>query len=251
MMPISADHFVVLVRDLEQATADYEALGFTTQVRADSKPGHGAHYRFVVFKDGSYILLTQFVSDEVIATHRLGPDLLEGEGCADYSFVVPDVSETAAALEAAGGKTRGPVDVSNVLVDGSEWGLKLLMAGKGTEGDDALPFVVEDVKGRQFRIPAYTPHANGVTSLAGLSITSATAEKTAKSLGIILSAPVTPDGENFDVASEGAPIHVLADTGSPPIGRSRGGVYELVLTGTSETVLDIAKTHGLRLKITV
>lgn len=248
-MPVSADHFVVLVRDLEQATADYEALGFTTQVRADSKPGHGAHYRFVVFEDSSYILLTQFVSDEVIATHRLGPDLIEGEGCADYSFVVPDVAATATALQAAGGKTRGPVDVSNILVDGSEWGLKLLMAGKGTEGDDALPFVVEDVKGRGFRIPAYKPHANGVTSFAGLTITSADAESTAKALGIILGAPVSAHGEAFDVAAGAAPVKVLSDTGSSRIGRARGGVYEILLNGEKDMLLDIEKAHGLRLKV--
>jgi hypothetical protein len=226
-MPVSPDHFVVLVHDIERASADYEALGFTVQTRADSKPGHGAHYRFVVLKDGSYILLTQFVSQEVIATHRLGPDLLEGEGCADYSFVVANVKDTAEALKTAGGKTKGPVDVSNVLMDGSEWGLKLLMTGKGTEGDKALPFVVEDTIGRNFRIPAFKPHANGVTQLAGLTITSANAAQTARSLGIILDAPVENTGRSLRIPSPTASVEVFADTGSPRIGRSQGGLHEL------------------------
>lgn len=249
IMLVSPDHFVVLVHDIEKASGDYEALGFTVQTRADSKPGHGAHYRFVVLEDGSYILLTQFISQEVIASHRLGPDLAEGEGCADYSFVVKSVADTASALAAAGGKTKGPVEVSNVLADGSEWGLKLLMAGKGTEGDDALPFVVEDTVGRNFRIPAFKPHANGVTGLAGLKITSADAERTAQSLGIILGAPITPQGENFRIEARSAPVEVLLDDGPSRFGRSRGGVYEILLKGTDEGLMDLTLTHGLCLQV--
>jgi hypothetical protein len=248
-MPVSADHFVVLVHDIEKASADYESLGFTVQIRADSKPGHGAHYRFVVLEDGSYILLTQFISEEVIASHRLGADLLEGEGCADYSFVVASVAETAALLNAAGGKTKGPVAVSNVLIDGSEWGLKLLMAGKGTEGDDALPFIVEDTVGRNFRIPSFIPHTNGVTGLAGLKITSADAANTAKSLGIIVETPCAPSGQGFHIAAPTASIEVLADDSTPRFGRARGGVYELILRGKEEGLMDLARTHGLRLNI--
>lgn len=248
-MPATADHFVILVNDLEQASADYEALGFTVQSRADMKPGHGSHYRFVVLEDGSYLLLTQFLSPEVAASHRLGPDLAEGEGCADYSFTVASVEDTASALAAAGGKTKGPVDVSNVLVDGSEWGLKLLMTGKGTEGDDALPFVVEDTIGRNFRIPAFKPHANGVTRFTGLKLTSAEAEKTARSLGVILDAPVTPEGENFRIEVPSAPVEVLSDKGPSCFGRRCGGVYEILLKGTDESLMDLHLTHGLRLQV--
>jgi catechol 2,3-dioxygenase-like lactoylglutathione lyase family enzyme len=249
LMSVSADHFVALVHDIEKASADYETLGFTVQSRADSKPGHGAHYRFVVLEDGSYILLTQFLSEEVIATHRLGPDLAEGEGVADYSFVVPSVANTAAALAAASGKTRGPVDVSNVLVDGSEWGLKLLMTGKGTQGDDALPFVVEDTVGREFRIPSFKPHANGITRLAGLKITALDALKTATSLGLILQAPVEADGESLRIAAPFAPIEVLADNGMPRVGRSRGGVHEIIVKGSDTGLMDPALTHGVRLQV--
>lgn len=248
-MPVSADHYVVLVHDLEKASADYAKLGFTIQTRSDSKPAHGSVYRFVVLEDGSYILLTQFISDEVLASHRLGPDLVEGEGCADYSFVVDSVAETASALEAAGGKTRGPVSVDNVLADGSKWSLKLLMTGKGTEGDDALPFVVEDTAGRNFRIPAYKPHANGVTRLAGLKITSAHAQATANSLGTILGLPVVTNGENFSIAMTGALVEVLSDKGPSRIGRSRGGFHELVVKGKETGLMDLGLTHGMRLLV--
>lgn len=246
-MPVAADHFVILVTDIEQAQADYEALGFTVQSRADRQPGHGAHYRFVVLEDGSYLLLTQFVSPEVAATHRLGPDLAEGEGFADYSFVVGSVVDTGAALQAVGGKTRGPVAVQNVLKDGSEWGLELLMTGKGTGGDDALPFVVQDVKGRAFRIPAYRPHANGITRLAGLRVASADAEATARALGIVLQAPAEAEDGSFRIAAGDVVVEVPGD--AAPTGRKRGGVFEILLNGRNTGLLDLTLSHGARLRV--
>ena len=81
-MPLNADHFIVLVSDINQATHDYRVLGFTVQERAD-KVSHGVLYRFIVFEDSSYILLTAFTDPAVQARHRLAPILQEGEGWAD------------------------------------------------------------------------------------------------------------------------------------------------------------------------
>lgn len=233
------DHFVILVRDLEQAAADYEALGFTVQTRADKSPSHGANYRFVVMADGSYLLLTQFLSDEVIASHRLGADLAEGEGFSDYSFTLADVDATAAQLAELGLPTRGPVAVENVLEDGSEWGLRLLMTGKGAAGaDTALPFVVSDTKGREFRIPAYIPHANGAGAIKGLRLTSANAQDTANSLAVILGNPLDQMAYS---------IEVLPDQRAQKFGRARGGLYEILIDGPADGLLDLAKSHGARL----
>ncbi|WP_138472296.1 VOC family protein [Poseidonocella sp. HB161398] len=249
-MSASADHFIVLVRDIDQAVADYRTLGFTVQSRADSEC-HGALYRFVVLADGSYILLTQFTSDEVIARHRLGPDLAEGEGFADWSFTVADVASVTEAVAAAGGDTRGPVTVSNVLADGSKWGLKLLMTGKGTRGtrgDDTLPFVVEDTHGREFRIPAYAPHPNGIERVAAIRATSPRPADSARSLAVALGTET--DGTTVPVA-QGIVSFVDAAAASPA-GRIRGGLYELDLAGSGASaaeMLDLGLTHGARLNV--
>ena len=98
-------------------------------------------------------------------------------------------------------RPHGARDVSNVLRDGSKWGLKLLMTGRGTGGDDALPFVVEDVEGRGFRIPAYQPHANGVTAVDRVRIASSDPAATASRLALILglgpAVPASKSGRAF------------------------------------------------------
>ena len=110
-LTIAFDHLVLLVHDLEAASADFRRLGFTVLERVDTE--HGAtRFRFISFADGAYILLTAFADDEARAGHRLGEVLDHGEGWADYSLVVPDAGAVAAALGAAGHETRGPVRVS-------------------------------------------------------------------------------------------------------------------------------------------
>ena len=242
-MTSPADHFIVLVTDIDAAVRDYQALGFTVQTRADSQ-SHGALYRFVVMADGSYILLTQFTSDEVIAKHRLGPDLLEGEGFADWSFTIRDADATTAKVVAAGGQTRGPVTVANVLATGEAWGLKLLMTGKGTGGDSALPFVVEDTHGRAFRIPAFVPHANGIARIVEIRASSDEPLRAAEVLGATLDAPVT----GTSVAAEPAPVVFVASADAAGKARARGGLYELVVTGgDAQGLMDTTLTHGARL----
>src|SRR5690606_30298033 len=137
---IAFDHFVLLVNDLDTASRDFAALGFTVLERADTSHGSTA-FRFVSFAAGSYILLTAFRSPEGQASHRLGPVLDAGEGWADWSFVGPDATAAAASLSKNGFANKGPVPVSNVLAGGERWALDLLMTGRGSGGDFALPFL--------------------------------------------------------------------------------------------------------------
>src|SRR5690606_18512107 len=56
------------------------------------------------------------------------------------------------------------------LRDGRPWGVRLILAGVGA-GTSALPFVLEDIEGRDLRIPRdAVRHANGVTGAAGGSV---------------------------------------------------------------------------------
>lgn len=254
-MSLNADHFIVLVADMDRAVADFEALGFTVSERADST-SHGAIYRFVVLADGAYILLTAFTDPAVRARHRLAPVLDEGEGWADYSFVVPSVADAAAAMGRLGSPVAGPVEVANTLRGGERWGLNLLMTGRGTGGDDALPFVVEDVAGRDHRIPSFRPHANGAKSVAAVRIASTQPERTADALVALTGAAraaqaATVDGRTAVRLEAGeAAIEVFDDGVAPRLGRTGGGLYELELTGeTPVELMDLALAHGARIRV--
>jgi len=254
-MALNADHFIVLVADMEKAVADFRSLGFTVQERADST-SHGALYRFVVMSDGSYILLTSFTDAAVLAKHRLGPIMQEGEGWADYSFTVPSVTDATSALAELNSPVAGPIEVANTLADGSKWGLKLLMTGRGTAGDGALPFLIEDVAGREHRIPAYKPHANGVTAVETIRIASKDPASTAERLAAVTDTSIAADQASVEgrtavrlEAGQGAKIEVFDDAGER-LGRSDGGLYELVLLGSSDVpLMDLSLAHGARIRV--
>lgn len=248
------DHLILLVNDLEKAAANFVALGFTVLKRDDSTHGSSI-YRFVCLDDGSYILITSFTDADALKKHRLGPLLAANEGWGDYSFTVDDVAATTTALTGIGAKTAGPVDVGNVLADGSKWSLKLLMTGRGTGGDDALPFVVEDVEGRSFRIPAPVPHANGATAIARMVIASPTAAETAKVLAHLVSSTVE-DGiaykgkTAYEIKVGGYDIVVFQDDPAAPLGHIGGGLYDVILRGTKTVdAMDAGLLHGALLTI--
>jgi catechol 2,3-dioxygenase-like lactoylglutathione lyase family enzyme len=249
---ILLDHLIVLVNDMDKAVADYTALGFTIQNREDSQHGSAVN-RFICLDDGSYILLTAFPDPEVLEKQRLGALLAAGEGWGDYSFVVSSVDEHAQKMAVFGAKTLGPIDVGNTLVDGARWGLKLLLAGRGAGGDDALPFLVEDVNGREFRIPAPVPHSNGAKGVARLIISSPKARETAKVmaelLGSTFGSSIFRGRDAFELDGP-CRVTVFEDASHPPIGRIGGGLFAVELTGDDAAkFMDLGKTHGADIAI--
>lgn len=239
-MSIPFDHLVLLVHDLDAAAQGFERAGFTVQERADTEHGK-TRFRFICFDDGTYILLTAFASPEDQAAHRLGGVLAQAEGWADWSFCLPDVDATAAAMSAQGLPNAGPVPVSNVIATGETWALRLLMCGRGAEGDPALPFVVSDVEGRSARIPAPKPHANGATGMTALSLSTGAPEVVGATL-LALGGRETAPGV-FDYGA--ATVTVLPESA----GRPGGGIVEVVLTGPEDRSFDSAATHGAALRM--
>ncbi len=194
------DHIVVLVHDLERATDELKSAGFTVLQRADRAEKPGSRFRFVSFRDGSYLLLNAF-SPEAMASHRLGPLLHEKQGWGDWSVVVPDL-DAAITRARAHGITLGPVnDVRNVLATGEEWGLRLLVSGRGSKGDPALPFIVQDTQGREARIPGPADNANGARGIADLTIAAEDPLGTAGRLAALIDLPA-PDTPTLTLAGD-------------------------------------------------
>jgi catechol 2,3-dioxygenase-like lactoylglutathione lyase family enzyme len=251
------DHVVLLVRDLEQAAADFAALGFTILKRADTNASHGSTvFRFVSLADDSYILLTAFTGPEAQARHRLGPVLAAGEGLADWSFTVDDATALGNELKAAGFPVGGPVIVSNVIVGGHKWGLDLLMLGRGAGGDVALPFIVSDNEGRSHRIPGPSTHANGANAMLGIRLSSVDVETVVKTLAAIGgkdagASPVNTGERRVDFGRTW--IDIAPE--SVESGRAGGGIVEIVL-GSTDTdlpaegrLLDPGLAHGAPIRL--
>lgn len=188
------DHLILLTDDLDRMSAMLADAGFIVRERADEKPGSTVS-RFVVFPDGSYVQVAAFRSRESIATNRLGPVMAAGGGWADYAFAVEDL-DTTAVHAANVGVTLGPVhEVGNTVADAGSWRLRLLLAGRGAAGDDALPFLVQDVSGRSVRVPPAAVHPNGALGIASITVASPTPAESAARCRALAGCMPGPPGE--------------------------------------------------------
>jgi catechol 2,3-dioxygenase-like lactoylglutathione lyase family enzyme len=110
------DHLVVLVRDLDQAIADYATLGFTV-LRGGEHPGAGSHNALIAFADGTYLELIAFMQpNDDHPWWRKGQRA--GEGLVDYALLPGDIAEDIAAARARGLEIAGPTPGGGVRQDG-------------------------------------------------------------------------------------------------------------------------------------
>lgn len=248
-MSIAFDHLILLVRDLDRAARDFQDLGFAVCERQDAVEGAMAN-RFVCFADGSYLLLSAFRDPASAATHRLAPLLEEGEGWADYSYLVRDVAAAAGRLREAGLPRRGPLRVANTLASGEAWSLDLLLAGIGAGGEEALPFLVEDREGRDHRIPAAPRHPNGACGIKGVRLRVSSSAPVLDALRVMLGEAPQP----VEAGADGTPryriggtwLELEEDAATPP---GRGRLAGAVLAGEGAgRVLPAALLHGATLR---
>lgn len=231
------DHVVILVHDLEQASAALEAQGFRVLRRADSAEKPGSSFRFVSFDDGSYLLLNAF-SSEALQRHRLGPVLSEAEGLGDWGIAVDDLDKAAAAGTASGVALGAEHAVRNILATGEAWGLRLLVAGRGSSGDPALPFLVQDTEGRAARIPGPVAHANGATGITAMTVASANPLASAVALSRLLALPA-PDSPRLQIGQ--ASVDFVPTNPEASGTRRMGGPVSVTLSAASGSALTLEK----------
>jgi hypothetical protein len=111
---LGIDHAVIAVRDLDQAAADFRALGFTLTPRGYHSIGSQNH---CIMFGSTYI--------ELLAAPEPHPWLdyyrafLEcGDGLAAIALSTDDVDETARGLREAGVAAKAPMDLSRPVEDG-------------------------------------------------------------------------------------------------------------------------------------
>ncbi|WP_407529793.1 VOC family protein [Methylobacterium oryzisoli] len=260
-MPLTLDHVVIAVADLDRAFADYAALGFTV-IRGGEHQNGITHNVLVVMQDGSYLELIAFKRPDPRnrwseVYHRAG------EGFLDHALLPGAIEADVAAAQARGLDIADPVPGGRHRPDGARLDWKTARA----PGSD-VPFLCGDVTPRALRVQEgdVRRHANGVTGIARLTVAvrdiEASRARYAALLGTSADAPIrdaevagTPartamlplgGGTTVTLASpvgaEGALARALAERGEGP--------FAVVFrTARAAGDLDVGLSHGARLSV--
>lgn len=243
------DHIVILVNDLESATDDYTAMGFTVTPGGEHTDG-ATHNVLVSFADGAYLELIAF--KQPAAQHRWWLHTRSGEGLIDFALWPDAIEADIAAMRAHGLEIEGPTAGGRTRPDGQriEW-----MTGSPLTPD--LPFLCADVTPRNLRVPdgPALQHANGVSGIAGITVAVKDLATSTQRYAALLGVPAPEPGihsVNFTLgATTITLVQPAADVNNPVYDRlnRRGeGIYALALRAdlTAEA-LDPARKHGARI----
>ena len=178
------DHLVILVRDLELASADYERLGFAVTPGGEHADGLTRN-ALVPFQDGTYLELVSFLdpedpTDNVWRWRRFYPR----EGLIDYCAASDDLDADVKRLASLGFGVEGPEDGGRRLPDGTN--IRWRSARIRQEGR-IFPFLIEDLTPRDLRVPGgpETRHPNGAIGVSRLDISTSDKERAEKSLAAL------------------------------------------------------------------
>jgi catechol 2,3-dioxygenase-like lactoylglutathione lyase family enzyme len=248
------DHLVIVVNDLEQATRDYQELGFN--VVPGGRHPVGSHNALIAFADGSYL--------EILAFYREAPDhrwweaLIKGEGLVDFCFQTDDLRGDTKKLRDAGVAINDPVPWARKRPDGYE--LKWLLSLATGSHRGVAPFLIEDLTPRSDRVPQDFTHANQITGIEKVTIAVNELESISKWYGslsgtnaAVISAPdLNAEGLGFHVGPHVFEFLAPREPISPLVNwlrRFGPSPYSAVLKGASSALrpLDPRLTHGARL----
>ena len=265
----SIDHIVILVSDLDAASADWARAGFTVTPGGTHAAGT-THNALVSFTDGTYFELIAFLgTDDKAQEHRWWPRVADGEGLIDYALLSDDLNADSAEARGRGLEMVGPDDGGRVRPDGQRLEWRSVMLGRGI-GDPTLPFVIEDVTARGLRVPSGDAerHTLALARVAGLTLVTKNLEESAQALTSLLGNPgedVIVDEGGVLRFSLGAQWIALLQPGDDASEagqylRARGeGPYEVTLTGDSDDegiimpgagdLLPLDQTHGARIRV--
>ena len=195
------DHIVIAVNHLDEASAAFDAAGFT--VTPGGSHPTGTHNALVPFADGSYL--------ELIAIEK--PDLAKGnpwfarmggkEGFVTFAIGADPLDyelERLASLDVAAVDRK---DGARLRPDGQQ--LQWKSAALQTDPPVFLPFLIQDVTDRTLRVPngTETEHQNGVKGTTGVTIVTHDLQQAMVPYGKMLSAPVAALDHGFEGVQQG------------------------------------------------
>ena len=178
------DHLVILVSDLELASADYERLGFAVTPGGEHADGLTRN-ALVPFEDRTYLEIVTFLDPEDPTDNVWGwRAFYPREGLIDYCLASDDLDTDAGRLKSLGFGVDGPDDGGRRLPDGTN--IRWRSARVRQEGR-VYPFLIEDLTPRGLRVPGgpATRHPNGATGVSRLDIFAPDAERAVNSLAAL------------------------------------------------------------------
>ncbi|UHC13747.1 VOC family protein [Methylobacterium currus] len=260
-MPLTLDHLVIAVADLDAAFADYSSLGFTV-IRGGEHQNGITHNVLVVLEDGAYLELIAFKKPEPgnrwsEVYHRAG------EGFLDHALLPSAIEADVKAAQSRGLDIADPVPGGRFRPDGARLDWKTARA----PGSD-VPFLCGDVTPRGLRVQEgdVRRHDNGVTGVASVTVAvrdvAASRARYAALLGTGADAPIVEAeilgsparavtlplglGTTVTLASPAGADGVLAEALAT---RGEGPVAAVFRAATGAGDLDLRLTHGARLAI--
>lgn len=162
VLPLTLDHIVILVADLDAAVTAYQGLGF--HVVPGGRHASATHNALIGFDDGAYVELIAFY--ETAPHHRWWPRLVAGGGMIAVCLHTTDVQAAVTALRAHGIPMTALEAQSRTRPDGVRlaWQLSFHDVGR-----DLLPFLIQDTTPRANRVPPGAPHPNGCRAIGSLT----------------------------------------------------------------------------------
>lgn len=256
------DHIVIKVDDLEQATADYRALGFTVAPGGEHSGG-ASRNALIGFADGTYLELIAFrrpaaepprpaayaaalAAGQSRLAARVASWSVVPEGLVDLAVAPSTAEEWFPALVARAGAPEGPLPMGRQRPDGLS--LRWEMALPDTL---ELPFVIRDLTPRDLRLPDAREHPNGATGLRAALLVVPDPTTAAQRWADLLGTPA--EGTRLRCGS--AVLHVIGprDPQAAEALAVRGPApFELRLQGPpgqTPRALPPALTHGARIWI--
>jgi glyoxalase-like protein len=219
------DHLVILVRDLDLASADYKNLGFTVTPGGEHADGLTRN-ALVPFRDGTYLELVSFLDPEDTTDNVWGwRGFYPREGLIDYCVASDDLDADVERLVSLGFEVEGPDDGGRRLPDGTNirWrSARIRQKGR------VFPFLIEDLTPRELRVPGgpETSHPNGAVGVSRLEISAPDEESAANSLAAL--------------ADTAPPVRLGSCTLWPVRARDKSG------PGPSALELDVGDAGGFR-----
>lgn len=170
MPPLSAiDHVLIAVEDLDRARMGWERLGFTLTPRGRHLQQGTGNYCIMFPRD--YIELLGVV-DARQGTGGLGDFLKAGEGARGVAFATRSAVDTEAELKRRGIAAGTPRDLARQLElpEGTVLPRFKLVSLPATATPGLSAFVCEHLTPELVRRPSWLAHANGATSLRGITV---------------------------------------------------------------------------------
>ena len=259
-MPLTLDHLVILVADLDAAITDYRSLGFRVEPGGTHADG-GTHNALVVFADGSYLELIAFLRPH--PSHRWGGHAACGHnGFIDFALLPSTVGAVVAEAASRGLAYQGPLDGGRLRPDGERLAWQM-----GIPPSPDLPFLCGDVTPRALRVPegSVREHPNGVTGVACVTVAVPDLEASLARYAALLGQP----GERLPLTGLGlqqarvslghvqlllvGPANGAHGPAAQALHRALGGrsagVVGLALHGPAAASLPQTRSHGAAIEI--